>query len=264
MARKSEPALLKLFRKKHLLDSQKKMLGMLIPELLALTLVNNRQAIRLLRYGSQYVQGLEIPIEGDDSMVNRWATTAKNPGAYQASATERKTLRTNILSNQEGQDSGLRVEHVSVRAYPVRYHSPQTPDGSQNLRILLVAYHIERHWVYFQVEPLRYRYHKREVDEVTIAKGLLKQDRWSDFYCQLGTIEPENFIGAQVCIHVPHGSALREVFTEYAQTKDDMPPEYSGQDRFDIQVFTRSIKFLRSNYFDLSAELNSSTRGNPG
>jgi|GEM_PF-3747816 len=243
---------LHLFRKINGEASKKKLHALLIPELCALTLLNNRDAIHLMLYLAHFVKGsLEIPntISGQDSWFSRWAEKSGSPGCYQNSATERKSLRKEILASNA--EPNKQAEHISIRAYPVCYHSPQTPKGSTTTRLLLVAYHLERDWARFQLEPLSSQYMSTSIENITLTPDLIEPEKWEKFaWDTQQTLWPENN-NRIIFFHTPEGSKLENVLTyDGINVIDDMPPAYAGKERFDLTVYTRSTKLLQIIYIN--------------
>jgi hypothetical protein len=261
---------LKLFRSNSPQTPIKIFNRLLIPEIFALTLLTNRAVLRLLAYLNQYIQGgFGLPPTGQDSWINSWIDPKLKRQCFKVSAARRSLWRKEALGydrkpNVEiktGYGKGLLAEHVSVRAYPICFQSPQKHDDSMTKRVLLVAYHLERHWLYFQIEAMRYPWEQKSFGDIKIADDLLSKDQWSDFLDQIANISLAEGALAPLCLHVPDGSELRVALDrDHLLVIDDMPPEGLSGDRFNLQVFRRKTASLRNLYVDLAEALKRKPR----
>ena len=136
---------LKLFRVNTPSSTLKTFNRLLIPELFALTLLKNREALRLLTHLSPFIRGgFGVPPVGGDSWINSWIDHNLKRPRFKVSAASRSDLRKKILSyatkpelaTKEGFGPDFPAEHVSVRAYPIRLHSPQVRKDAITKRVL--------------------------------------------------------------------------------------------------------------------------------
>lgn len=236
---------------------------LLIPELFALTLLGNRDVVRLLAYLDGCIQGgfgLPASTKGTDSWINQWIDPQLKQQRFNVTAARRSIWREEVLTFsrkknfeiKEGFGRDVPTEHISVRAYPIGFSSPQKRNSTISKRLLLVAYHLERHWLYLQLEPLRYPWRQAALNEIDIAADLVSKKQWQDFVCQVSESAAAAGGGGAICLHVPDGSALLSVLQdEKHQVIDDMPEECSNGDRFDLEILRRESASLRGHCFTL-------------
>lgn len=261
---------LKLFRSNAPQTPIKIFNRLLVPELFALTLLTNRAVFRLLTCFNQYIQGgFCLPLAGQDSWINSWIDPKLKRQCFKVSAARRSLWRKEVLAYdrkpnfeiKSGYGKGMQAEHVSVRAYPIRFRSPQKHDDTITKRIVLVAYHLERHWLYFQIETMRYPWDQKSFVDIKIAHDLLSKERWDDFLAQIEEIVGTADIPAPLCLHVPDGSELRIALDrDHLMVIDDMPAETLSDDRFDLHVLRRKSASLREFCFDLTEALQRKPR----
>jgi hypothetical protein len=271
---KSELFRLEMFRKKGGVSVGKKLNSVLVPELYALTLLPNRPVVQLLRYLSTSVEnGLAIPINSDQ-WASHWAKAGADARCYSASAPARAKKRKEVLgvfadtpnASALGSVALPSLQHVAVRAYPVRFVSPQTRNAKGTKRLLLLAFDLKRLWFYVQLEPLRSQYELKEAHELAVSPDLIMARQWESFVSRLWNAHATYSLDP-LCVHLPEGSQLLKTFgvtcqrfREIGMEMDvvaDMPREYQGLNRFQITVKTRSSKVLANVVVDVSAEVAS-------
>ena len=243
---------------------------LLIPELFALTLLTNREVLRLLTCLDQYIQGgFGLPQTGQDSWINSWIDPKLKRQCFKVSAARRSLWRKAVLaydkkSNFEtkpGYGKGIQAEHVSVRAYPIRFRSPQKHDDTITKRVVLVAYHLERHWLYLSIEAMRYPLDLKNFIDIKISHYILSKKRFDYFLAKLAEISGVAGVSAPLCLHVPDRSELRVALDRgHLMVIDDMPAEALSDDRFDLQVLRRQSASLKNSYFILDEALERTPR----
>jgi len=156
------------------------------------------------------------------------------------------------FSNPDGEAT----EHVSIRAYPVLYRTPQA-GSSAKVRLVLVAFHLERHWVLFHVVKLKRSLGDQSPGDIKIDSDLIQDFQWQAFVDEIRNYVAQKAGAEQrsLLLHVPKGSFLKTALCrDAANVKDDMPKEYKGADRFEIVILRRRSKLTKSFRFDFSSE----------
>lgn len=263
--KKSGTFWIRIFRKKLPLLSAKKVHGLLLPEIFALTLASNRTIGRVLKYAEQYVEGgLHLPAHETvpDNWINYWASDGASGGHATLPANKRSALLGDILGAADTVDDSTKPVprsparwHVSVRAYPIRYSSPQSPKDTAMTRLLLVGYDLSKHRLYVQIAPLRFPYKDKPLSTLVLHEDLIPARQWTEFVSKVQSMAMSDTgdVSSEVCLHVPHGSRLVYALkNDDCRVLDDMPAESGTTDRFEVHVTKRSIKGLAINYIDLS------------
>lgn len=244
--------------------SPRKIHGWLIPELLALTLAANgdllagmRAAVAVKLGELDYEKGDEaslqplLPNKAADRWLNYWATKGAERRYFADSALHRLARYREITKVPN-------VEHISLRAWPIHYRTPQAGVSGRS-RLLLAAYDLRRHWLMVSLHKLRYPYRNQTANELTISSVLLSDSQWQAI--QVSLIAQSSLASGDpaptIHLHLPEESRLASAFQGSSLTICcDMPPSPSEPGRFALQMFRRQSRSFFERVYHLPIVTN--------
>ncbi|MCK9620243.1 MAG: hypothetical protein M0R47_06865 [Methylobacter sp.] len=272
-AENSQYVALHLLKKTQSSISPEKVFRLIVPELLALSLLPNREIVNIFHSMKRYwTNQKHIPSKNRDQWISYWAKQTTADISW-ASAKERGLFRSRVLDMEGpayeeirqslGSETG-QVEHISIRAYPVSYRTPQA-GGRIGKRLLFVAYHLERHWLLFHLEKLAQSWKKKDLFSMSIRDQMIAKGSWEKFLDHIEVFVRDDTSRKEhqtILLHVPYRSALKMALSRKDwHVVDDMPKEYAGDDRLDIEVLKRASKKIQDVCFHLEDNLSIETKG---
>lgn len=240
----------------------------LIPEFVALTLLPNKYAVEALKTifaKTTNSNQLDIPNQANsfNKLMNQ--NDFKCINADFASPAVRNIFRTNILNlcskhykslNELKVVQGRSVEHITLRAYPVLYETPQST-GRIGKRIIFVVYNLKRHWIFAHVAELAESMVNKEIDELEITPKIVAKGAWHNLVDDInGTIQiacaresqPTRY-PTPIFLHLPKNSNLSsKLKRDNWQVFEDMPALYPGKKRLKIEFFKKNSKVINEFY----------------
>jgi hypothetical protein len=259
-AKNSESISVSLFGKNGSFGSPKKAFRLLVPELAALTLQTNRELMTILSTLSPYwTNGKLLPSPDDQKWISE--KIQKAPGGSHIPDSRTRITQLNEVLNLEGSryaelnesitTATGQLEHIALRAYPVRYSTPQA--GKRlGKRLLVVVYHLQEHWIFFHLEEFQPLWNTYNLHDMTISAKLISKHKWKVLVDRIVTVTQDFNKGneSQIVLHVPEESGLKAALLVHTKlVVDDMPKEYDGNDRLDIKVLVRASKQIQEPYF---------------
>ncbi len=253
---------------KENLDSKKSLARYLVPEFLALTLLPNNEAINALQMtlsNSGHINELEI--NNQSQTLRSWMNTKEFEymKKHVASPPVRNIFRQNLLNlasshyengNMPEFNKQQKIEHISLRAYPVRYETTQST-GRSGKRIIFVIYNFRRHWIFAHMAELADAMDKIDISEVNISPNVMAKGAWINLMQDIckATIDlnrrnsqPSRFPIA-IVLHLPKDSGLSDKFkADNVYVIEDMPPLYSGKVKFNFKVLIKNSKQINEVY----------------
>ena len=240
--------------------SAKKPLRLLIPELMALTLTTNREALAIVRSLEPYVAGAPFTPEekSSDGWINYRASAPGNSGRYRATANERVRERKRVLSSTPDgvpmpEAPPPVIEHVSIRAHFVRYVTPQLrkkEPKEEGRRLILATYSLTGRWLFFHVAKVRPPYRNADLFTTKRTAHLIFGPQWAEFIERIRNTAREAAerdrvaVLQQFFVHVAAdarwSSGLTAHSGEDVQFVKDMPKEDESGDRLMISVLRRA------------------------
>ncbi len=253
--------------------------GLLVPELAALTLQSNKSLVAILSYFENLepnkTEWLYLPAPTsdrwsqekwiNDKVVNKNCTTK-----FKASDDERSDLLLSLLNNNDQRYDSFRqaikkqsqINHIAVRAYPIALKTPECNKDKHGKRLLIVAYHLTRHCLYFFISKLEPKWSETELKDIKISEDLISDLKWKEFKGKIETLltdgksaQRENQV---FFIHVPEASPLEKaspletVLRRYFPfVIADMAKRYTGEKCFEVSVYGRNSSKINNKCFPI-------------
>jgi hypothetical protein len=232
---------------------------LIAPELCLLTLLPNQQLIQITNTIDKYsafatketesfTTNAEMKSEDGVSKIalkKEWMSRllrSANQLGHLHDGMRRHLRRLEIFKPQQENwhEQHKSVEHLSLRAYPIRYLMPQRKGTSDNY-VLVVAFHMTEEWFSAFVRHMQPVFQEQDIHHLNgIEPKMLPPKTWEELVDQLkqaiGHTTPSP---SSIILHVPTESKLKEILANGPwEIKDDMPKEYSGPDRLVIRRMT--------------------------
>jgi hypothetical protein len=249
-----------IFGKNKTIGSPQKAFRLLVPELAALTLQTNEELRTILsRFASDWTNEKLLPSPDDKKWISE--KIQKAPRGSHISDSKTRITQLNEVLNMKGSryaeinesitTATGQLEHIALRAYPVRYLTPQAGER-QGKRLLVVVYHLQGYWAFFHLAEFEPLWSKCNLHDMTINTKLISKHKWKALVDRIVTVTQAFNKGkeSQVVLHVPEESDLKAALLVHTKlVVDDMPKEYDGNDRLHINVLTRASQQIQELYF---------------
>jgi hypothetical protein len=260
----SESISVSIFGKNGSIGLPKKAFRLLVPELAALTLQTNQELMTILsKFKSVWTNRKLLPSD-DQKWISEKIQKAPE-GSHIRDSRTRITQLNEILNmkgpryaelNESITTATEQLEHIALRAYPVRYLTPQA-GACPGKRLLVVVYHLQGHWIFFHLAKFEPLWSTYNLHDMTISAKLISKKKWKVLMDRIVAVTQDFNKGneSQIVLHVPEESGLKAALLVHTKlVVDDMPKEYDGNDRLEIKVLVRASQQIQKRPFSFFKE----------